>query len=330
MPLSNYGVLKGRVSTVETEPDDMRSPHVHVRVNAAGRTWVASLNVKSRAGLTEQDKWLLFHVSANFRHPLLEGLSTLAPGFLRLPSPSLAGLDYVRQNLVRREHMRPLPPEATPHHDGTDDADDLNEAITFYLTQARRRDADCYVFGEAVTDWRTGDLGGMHDVHFNQGADEAGPYADTNGTFQDGGLLVHHRHARRWVALFLAFQNQAWHTDDSTGHPLPVPTSRSADGAVRIVGARLPSGTQSATVTLLNASAEPVVLNGWKLRNDRNERDEFAGILPPGEARTFRLRPYHTYALRGGCLSLLDAQGWKVDGVCYTRESVGAGGVVVF
>lgn len=354
MPLSNYGVLKGRVSAVETEPEDTRSPHVHATLEAEGKRWIASLNVKSRAGLTEQDKWLLFHVSANFRHPITQLLPALTPGFHRLPSGDLRGLDYIRQNLVERERMRPLPPEAMPGDEG----DDLNEALAFYLTQAQRRGADCYVFGHSVTDWRTGQMAGVHDVHLNQGSDAHGPYAATNGTYQDGALLIHHRLTRRtleteadrprdapvlasrWIALFLAFQAQAWHTDEVTGHPLTpfasdnaaslAPNAHVPDGAVRLVAARLASGDHPATVTLLSAATIPLDLTGWQICDASKTPTRLRGLLRAGQTRVFRLRPPARLHPRGGYLSLLNERGWKVDGVSYTSAKVREGGVIVF
>jgi hypothetical protein len=76
----------------------------------------------------------------------------------------------------------------------------------------------------------------------------------------------------QWVAVFLAFQSQAWHTYDVTGHaitdPGPVPGPAEPVGVVRIVGALVnPVGPapESETVTLLNSSPEPVGLAGWRI-----------------------------------------------------------------
>ena len=36
----------------------------------------------------------------------------------------------------------------------------------------------------------------------------------------EGGLLLHYPAQDQWVGVFLAFQSQAWHTDDQTGHTI--------------------------------------------------------------------------------------------------------------
>ena len=53
----------------------------------------------------------------------------------------------------------------------------------------------------------------------NQG--NSGPFAADDGAWQDGGLMLHFPAQNQWVAILLAFQSQAWHTDDRTGHTLP-------------------------------------------------------------------------------------------------------------
>ena len=46
-----------------------------------------------------------------------------------------------------------------------------------------------------------------------------------DGVWQDGALILHFPSTDQWVGIFLAFQSQAWHTDDQTGHTSPdVPT----------------------------------------------------------------------------------------------------------
>ena len=114
---------------------------------------------------------------------------------------------------------------------------------------------------------------GVHDIHMNQG--NAGRFVGDDGVWQDGAFLLHHPGENRWSALFLAFQSQALHTDDETGHALPgsrrfedvvrgggIPGEFN-DGIVRIVGALVnPLGHDPGleSVTLLNVSPEPIAL----------------------------------------------------------------------
>ena len=60
---------------------------------------------------------------------------------------------------------------------------------------------------------------GIHDIHMNQG--NVGQFKRDDGVWQDGGLLLNYADSGwQWVAIFLAFQSQAWHTDDVTGHTI--------------------------------------------------------------------------------------------------------------
>jgi uncharacterized protein YukJ len=56
---------------------------------------------------------------------------------------------------------------------------------------------------------------GVHDIRMNQGNSQR--FRQDDGVWQDGGLLLHYPAQGQWVAIFLAFQSQAWHTDDQTG-----------------------------------------------------------------------------------------------------------------
>src|SRR6185503_559346 len=72
---------------------------------------------------------------------------------------------------------------------------------------------------------------GIHDIHMNQG--NVGQFTSDDGVWQDGALMIHvpatlaadgsTLSPEQWVAVFLAFQSQAWHTDDVTGHTIPAP-----------------------------------------------------------------------------------------------------------
>jgi hypothetical protein len=78
---------------------------------------------------------------------------------------------------------------------------------------------------------------GIHDIHMNQGNSQE--FRHDDGVWQDGGLLLHYPAQEQWVAIFLAFQSQAWHTDDRTGHAIsgPGPEPEAADRRLRIVAA---------------------------------------------------------------------------------------------
>jgi hypothetical protein len=178
---------------------------------------------------------------------------------------------------------------------------------------------------------------GVHDIHMNQG--NAGRFVGDDGVWQDGALLLHYPAENRWSALFLAFQSQALHTDDVTGHALPgsrrfedvvrdggtmpPPPDEFNDGIVRIVGALVnPFGHDPGleSVTLLNLSPEPIDLAGWQIANRNDDRFTIAGGMI-GAGETIRITlPADIAPLgnNGGEISLLDRRAARVHGVAYT------------
>ena len=105
---------------------------------------------------------------------------------------------------------------------------------------------------------------GIHDIHMNQG--NVGQFVKDDGVYQDGGLLIHFPDQQQWVAAFLKFQSQSWHTDDVTGHALGSSDRRSADGRrdrnglVRIIAALVNdvASPEVERVTILNTAPHAV------------------------------------------------------------------------
>jgi hypothetical protein len=251
-------------------------------------------------------------------------------------------LDFIRGNLVQRSDMRLLPPNLP----GPDN--DLSDKLAHYVDRATRDDAaTLYAFGQrwgpepGLRDKVFGFLpgNGVHDIHMNQGND--GRFVRDDGVWQDGGVLLHFPDPEQWVGIFLAFQSQAWHTDDTTGHAIPGPQPHpvGAEGAVRIVAALVnPPGPapERERVTLLNASPDPIDLTGWAIQNGvahrgRSEAEAAADrlknklVLPsgkagPGETFVVDLPPTVQLGNDGGVITLLDPKGLKIDGVSYTKQ----------
>jgi uncharacterized protein YukJ len=340
MPLLSYGVLKGQA--IASRPGVGPSPHYQVHLVAADLQWRIAVNVKSQLSPSE----LLYLVVEDFRHPLTAGLGDLPFGHSVLPRvPGGVALDFIRGNLFHRDEMRPLPPSAP----GPDN--DLNEKLDAYIQRAiDDEDAVIYAFGErwgpepGTRDRYFGFLpgNGIHDIHMNQG--NAGRFVEQDGVWQDGGLIIHFpplrepdgtvRFPEQWVGIFLAFQSQAWHTDDQTGHAIGAPEE--ADGHLRIVAALVnPQGEDPGLerVTIVNTTPAAIDLNGWAIA-DKNKRKSVLGgpVLEPGAAHVIVL-PGDGAQLsnEGGIITLLDPHGLKVHGVSYTREGASRQGwTVVF
>ena len=339
MALRHYGVLRGRVVAAKREDGD-GSPHYQVRVAAAGVDYRIAVNVMSQLSPSE----LLFIVVDDFRHPVTQKLAPLAEGFNLLPSrPDSGALDFIRGNLFNRLDMRLLP------HSLPGDDNDLSDRLAHFVDRAAREPgAEIYAFGERwgpeagsrdkIFRFQPGN--GVHDIHMNQGNHPN--FRRDDGVWQDGGLVLRFPATSQWVAVFLAFQSQAWHTDDVTGHALPGPTPGPGptphpgepDLRVRIVAALanpVGPGPEAETVTLLNATPEAVDLAGWRLI-DRTERTQaLDGRIEAGATRVVTVAPPLALGNKGGLITLVDAGGLKVDGVAYTKEQASAEGwTIVF
>jgi uncharacterized protein YukJ len=331
MPLKDYGVLSGRL--LEHQASKPRSNHIQLLIDASGTRYRVPINVKSQDG--SEVEYVLID---QFEHPMLEGVLRLPQAFTKLPpQPSGVALDLIRANLARREDYQPLP-DLKPGADN-----DLNDKIRLWLDRALRdKKALVYAFGERWIDspnkppknkyFEPEPHTGVHDIHMNQGNPKLPKskkdFSASNGIWQDGGLLLHLPGESRWVALFMKFQSQSWHTDDATGHPLdarpvtpaqPGRTRNVPDGVVRIISAIANPGVgNSESIVLLNTSPATINLEGWSLLNRQQEIMELSGSLESGQPISLEF-PVPFLSNRGDTISLLDPNGIKVDGVSYTK-----------
>ncbi|MCK9905162.1 hypothetical protein CC117_25555 [Parafrankia colletiae] len=330
MPLTEYGVLVGRVRDRRRE-GGKNSPHYQIHVDAAGTQFRVAVNVLSALAPSE----LLYTADEDFTHPVLPALATLTDGFTPLTStPGGLALDFIRGNLFDRTTLRTMPADQP----GPDN--DLADKLDHYIQHAVGDPAArLYAFGqrwgpETAPDKIFGFApgNGIHDIHMNQG--NTGRFTADDGVWQDGALIL--SFPDRWIAVFLAFQSQAWHTDDTTGHTLPGippadpdghPAPGEPDRQVRIIAALVnPTGPapEAETVTLLNTTASPIDLTGWTLLDRAQHQAPLPTLtLPAGD--TVRLPIPTPLALgnQGGALTLLNAAGLKVDGVAYTTAPEG-------
>ncbi|UDF05658.1 DUF2278 family protein [Asticcacaulis sp. AND118] len=345
MPLRSYGVLKGRA--VEVRLGTSRNAHYQVHLVDETTDYRIAINVQSALSPSEVE----YIVVEEFRHPVIDRVSGLSPGFTRLAAtPNSGALDYIRGNLFDRSKMRPLPFDVP----GVDN--DLNEKIDRIMQRAMGdEEAMVYAFGErwgpegGKKDKFFGFLpgNGIHDIHMNQG--NVGRFTGDDGIWQDGGLLVQFPDQNEWVGIFLKFQSQAWHTDDQTGHRLvgladgysvppparpdpalppaaptriDLPDTEEPQGLVRIIAA-LVNGTQSPeneTVTLINTAPHAISLEGWTIADTNKVRTALAGEIAAGGVVVVPIVQPAALTNRGGIITLLDDTGLKVDGVAYSRE----------
>jgi len=345
MPLKNYGVLKGKA--IDSREGMGASPHFQILIVDDGLRHRIAINVKSKVEPSE----LLYYVDENFDHPMVTELESLLPGFHELPSEHGGmALDYIRGNCFDLSMAKPLP------HDIPGPDNDLNELIHKYVARAiAMENSAVYAFGEKWGPETKRDKyfgfkpgNGIHDIHANQGNSDA--WRGDDGVYQDGGLIIHLPDEARWVAIFLAFQSQCFHTDDTTGHRIPEacdggggappgppvdePTE-TRDKDVRIIAALInPEGHDYGLerVTLLNTTPDSIDLDGWTIADKNKKKAYLSGSIGAGETLGITLSGKDAQlSNKGGIITLLDRKGLKVDGVSYTKkEASGSGWTMVF
>jgi uncharacterized protein YukJ len=331
MSLKRYSVLVGRL--INVRQGSGASPHYQLHLVDDTTDYRVAINIQSG-----DQSFVEFVIRDPFDHPILSSIADLPLGLHALQTgPTEGGLDYIRGNLVQPWEFVPLPPNAP----GPDN--DLNEKVDGFAQRALADEAALvYAFGEpwgpepSKKDKYFGFLPGhgIHDIHMNQGNPSPGSFAKDNGVWQDGGVIFRFPGADRWIAVFLRFQTQSWHTDDKTGHPLvetgpaaPMPPNRQPtfevpDGLVRIVGA-LVNDTRSPeqeTVTLLNTSDVDVTLEGWQIRDSQKRPTLLSGKIARGATLVVPMMKPSELTNKGGIITLLDERGVKVHGVAYSKE----------
>jgi uncharacterized protein YukJ len=341
----NYGVLKGRVVGRVMERD-YDTPHYQIHLHANETDYRVAVNIRSHNRSTPE---LLFYVAENFAHIVTEPLPRLPEGFHRLrSSPGSPALDYVRDNLFDRRKMVLIP------HDVPGRDNDLNEKLEMYIRRAEESEtAYVYAFGsrwgperrtpDKIFGFRPGN--GVHNIHMNQG-NPRGQHGHDNGIYQDGGILIHFPETNRWIGIFLAFQSQRWHSYDrnrthTPGEPVAeieqpgpayAPGPDEPDFSLRIIAAMVnpPGGdTGRETVTLLNTTAHPVNLKGWRLMDMQKRRTALFGVIPPGGTRVVKVSHRMHLANDGGIITLVNPSELKVHGVSYTKAQAHEEGATI-
>ena len=336
MSIQKYGVLKGKA--IETKKGTGNSPHFQILVSDDKLLYRIAVNVESQ----EPPSDVLYYVDENFKHPIKDLLEPMPKGYNLLESkPGGMALDFIRGNLFDTSLMKPLPYDIP----GADN--DLNELVQKYVARAvSMESSSIYAFGErwGPEDARDSFFGfapgnGIHDIHMNQGSSDA--FKKYDGVWQDGGLIIHLPDENKWIAIFLAFQSQCFHTDDAQGHRIPdvcdkVPVPpKSGDKSICIIAALLnPKGEDKGleAVTLLNTTPGAIDLTGWSLADKNKKKMVLKGSIKAGESLKVALSGQDIeLSNKGGIITLLDKKGLKVDGVSFTKEDASKEGwTVVF
>jgi uncharacterized protein YukJ len=332
MPINQYGVLKGKA--IDSKNGMGRNPHFQVLLIDDNYKHRIAINVKSKKEPSE----LFYYVDEDFNHQMLDELGSLPLGFNEIESkPGDAAMDYIRGNHFDTSQMKPLP------HDIPGPDNDLNELIHKYISKAiAMENAGVYAFGakwgpeenkrDSYFGFKPGN--GIHDIHMNQGNSER--WKDDDGTWQDGGLLIHLPDENRWVGVFLAFQSQCFHTNDTTGHAIPGKCGRAPEEeeCVKIIAALAnPKGHDPGyeAIILLNPTPGPIDLEGWAIADKNKKKSYLQETIKAGDTLRITLSGKDAQlSNKGGIITLLNKDGLKVDGVKYTKQDARSGWMVVF
>ena len=342
MSKPKYGVLRGRAVAAAEERGDRTSPHYQIKVMAEGEPWRIAVNVKSsdKGGSGPDRSLLLYRVIDDFRHPILATVKQFKEGFHPIaPGLKNGGVDYIRGHLFDPKDMRLLPPDLPG------DGNDLNDVIDAQVERALTDpNAVIFAFGQPWgpenkpdTTFKFKPNRGVHDIHMNQGNPRSGGHAGDNGVWHDGGLLFWFPGADRWVAAFLAFQSQSWHTDDHTGNPIGgrtgveaprfdergrrLPAAEQIHRAIDLVAVRVTATPRApVAVLLLNTTDQDVGLAGWSLATARDVRQKLAGAVRGGQTLAVDV-PENFFDAAGGVVTLLDEADLKVAAATYPAAS---------
>jgi hypothetical protein len=218
MPLANYGVLAGTFNRFEFDPPVGYGQYYHgfIFVNApppaggAAQAWRCAVDVKMPDGVVE-------YARVKMKREELENILSLSTGFHALESNAESGaLDYARNTAITRPlgclalFFAFFNTSVWRKNEGGSVLADLQGT----LVSVKR----LYVFGQRFHN-NDPDEWGMHDVHMNQGDPPGSPWFDSNGIWQDGGVLVEHDDDTV-EGFFIKFLTQTLKTD-SNGHPVP-------------------------------------------------------------------------------------------------------------
>ncbi len=335
----NYSCLRGKVHAFAPAAP-ATNPHLWVLLEAGGRLWFATINVRSdkgRLGDPVGKSWLYYLIDGDFRHPIVASMLARPEGLSAVNRDYASGaLDFQRGNLFDPRAMRVLPIEGQG-------GDNLEQRLTAILQVAKDQGGDVFFYGNAFakdnphqTDAAFGFTPdtpfGVDNIHMAQGDPQAiDLHVRENGVWHDGACFVWEAHARRMTAAFLAFQTQAWHTNDNgelidgvtgceaplyefsdgLGEPLPQPTRAAELTSLH----RAPDG--AGAVIVANMTRPPIALAGWTILAQATKTIRLpAGTLLPGQPLSLSLAP-DALDDAGGILTLLNPANLRVDGVAY-------------
>lgn len=210
MSNSNYGLLIGKVTDILADDPGEKTPHYTIIVQTSDMdSYSAVINCQSNSNKKVQ---LLSYVDENFKNGIISNIINLDCKFHEIDYHnninSNIAIDYIRGNFFDPFKMRALPYDIAGEND-------LKGIIDKNIKKAvDNENISIYIFGT----YFNGHNGkGIHNVHMNQGNRDK--HYKENDVYHDGCFFIHLVEENRWIAYFMAFQNQSWKTNES-GNPM--------------------------------------------------------------------------------------------------------------
>jgi uncharacterized protein YukJ len=343
----NYVCLRGKMRAFAPAAP-ATNPHLWVLLDVGAEQWFATINVRSDKGQPGDavgKSFLYYLIDTDFHHPIIPSILARPPGLSPVERSYAGGaLDFQRGALFDPRAMRVLP------MDGEGD-DSLVHRLSAIFQVAKDQGSDVFFYGngfhkdnphqtDAVFGMTPETPFGVDNIHMVQGDPKAiDQRVRENGTWHDGACFIWDPQGKRMTGAFLAFQTQAWHTNDNgeviygatgseaplydfangLGAPLPLPVRAAELTSVH----RAPDGTGA--LVLANMANAPLDLTGWSILANAAKTIPLPSVsLVPGQPLSL---PLPTDALddRGGILMLVNAANLRVDGVAYPGGDAAAG-----
>ena len=84
-------------------------------------------------------------------------------------------------------------------------------------------------------------------------------------------------------------------------------------------------------MTILNTTPAAISLAGWAIADSHKNKFALSGTLAPGAAQRVKVIAPAALSNKGGIITLLNAEGLKVDGVSYSKaQASNRGWTLVF
>lgn len=208
MSESSYGVLIGRIKGIEPDIAEEKTPHYGLVVETGdSESYDVAINCQST---DENNPRVSYYADENCKNEITNILKTMDFGFHEINyskniNPDIA-IDYIRNMSLNKDQMKALPYDIKGNND-------LKGFFDKKFKKALNNESiNIYVFGTYYNSYGQG----VHNLHMNQGNRDK--HYDENCIYHDGCFFIYLIEEDRWIACFLAFENQSWHTDER-GNP---------------------------------------------------------------------------------------------------------------